>query len=31
MFSDITEVDDEEPLIDQEVLHPDIPSDIPVV
>ena len=31
IFSEGTEWDDEEPLIEKEVVHPDIPSNIPEV
>ena len=31
IFSDVNEGDDEEPLIDQEVVHPDIPVKTPAV
>ena len=30
-YADGTEVDDEEPLIEEEVVHPDIPTDLPGV
>ena len=31
IFLDVTKGDDGEPLIDQEVAHPDIPANIPVL